>query len=83
MQITLKLYASLAGFLPSGAVRNKANIEVVEGATILSVLDAHNVPRQHCHLVMVNGVYFAPEDRGVTTLNDGDQLAVWPPVAGG
>ena len=64
-------------------MRNKAAIDVNKGATILSVLDGYNVPRKHCHLVLVNGVYFAPEDRDKKELSDGDQLAVWPPVAGG
>lgn len=83
MQVTLKLFASLSKFLPTGAVRNKADIEVEEGATIQGVLDAHNVPREHCHLVLLNGVFFAPEDRFTKSLSEGDQLAVWPPVAGG
>ena len=51
--------------------------------TIQGLLDAHNVPPEHCHLVLLNGVYFAPEDRGSKVLGQGDQLAVWPPVAGG
>ena len=83
MQVTLKLFASLTGFLPAGAVRNKVDIELDEGTTILALLDAHNVPREHCHLVLLNGVFHAPEDRGSKELSEGDQLAVWPPVAGG
>ena len=83
MQVTLKLFASLSGFLPAGAARNKADIEVEKDASIQSVLDAYNVPREQCHLVLVNGVFFAPEDRATTALKDGDHLAVWPPVAGG
>jgi molybdopterin converting factor small subunit len=33
--------------------------------------------------VLINGVYAEPEERGSPILNDGDSLAVWPPVAGG
>lgn len=83
MQVTLKLFASLTPFLPSHAERNMARVEVEEGTTILDLLDANNVPREHCHLVMLNGVYHAPEARGAVPLSDGDHLAVWPPVAGG
>lgn len=83
MQVTLKLFASLTPFLPAHAERNMAQVEVEEGTTILSLLDAHNVPREHCHLVMLNGVYHAPEARASVPVKDGDHLAVWPPVAGG
>jgi molybdopterin converting factor small subunit len=34
-------------------------------------------------LVLVNGKYIAPEARGTTLLQEGDVLAIWPPVAGG
>jgi len=36
-----------------------------------------------CHMVLVNGVYVAPEERSDKKLEEGDHLAIWPPVAGG
>lgn len=83
MQVTLKLFASLGSFLPAGAKRNKTELDVASDTTILSLLDSHNVPREKCHLVLLNGVFHAPEERGTVTLKEGDVLAVWPPVAGG
>lgn len=83
MKVTLKLYASLGRHLPDGASRNEALIDVPEGASVLDVLDRHNVPREACHLVLLNGVFKAPAERGEAILADGDALAVWPPVAGG
>ena len=83
MKITMKLYASLGQHLPANAERNEAIIDVADGASILSILDAHNVPRESCHLVLLNGIYQAPFERGEARLKDGDHLAVWPPVAGG
>lgn len=83
MNITLKLYASLGQYLPDGAKYNEATVEAGEGETIAALLDRHNVPRDACHLVLLNGVFQAPASRGEKQLSDGDALAVWPPVAGG
>jgi len=41
------------------------------------------VPAEHCHLVLVNGVFISPSERGSRRLSEGDHLAIWPPVAGG
>lgn len=83
MKITMKLYASLGRHLPANAERNEVELDVADGTSILSILDAHNVPRESCHLVLLNGVYQAPFEREEARLRDGDHLAVWPPVAGG
>ena len=83
MRITLKLYALLGQFLPSGAKDNQIEIDVADGVTIADVFASHNVPPEHCHLVLVNGVYIAPSARATHALTDGDALAAWPPVAGG
>ncbi len=83
MQVKLKLFASLGKFLPAGAVRNVVTLDIEENTPIWSLLDRFNVPRSACHLVLVNGVFRPPEDRDVVTLQEGDELAVWPPIAGG
>jgi len=83
MQVTLKLFASLGPYLPEGAARNQADVEVSEGTTIRSLLDAYNVPPASCHLVLLNGVFQPPGVRADVQLKRGDAVAVWPPVAGG
>ncbi|MGL4398126.1 MAG: sulfur carrier protein ThiS [Hyphomicrobium sp.] len=83
MLVTLKLYASLGVYLPDGALKNQANIDVSDGTTIRELLDAHNVPPQSCHLVLLNGHFQAPAVRANVRLKPGDAVAVWPPVAGG
>ena len=54
-----------------------------DNATVASTLAGLNVPPESCHLVVLNGLFVAPEQRTTTKLSDGDTLAVWPPVAGG
>jgi molybdopterin converting factor small subunit len=83
MKITLKLFASLAEYLPAGAVRNAVQVEVPSGASLNEIIDRHRVPRDLAHLVLVNGCFAAQENRDRTVLNEGDTLAIWPPVAGG
>ena len=83
MQVTFKLFAALGQYLPPGAARNEIQLDVPEGTSIWALIDAHNVPRAACHLVLVNGHFQAPAVRDHVHLNPGDVLAVWPPVAGG
>jgi sulfur carrier protein ThiS len=83
MNITLKLYASLGTFLPRGSARNAIDLDVANGATIGEVLSQHNVPRENCHLILVNGTFAPPASADGKQLTEGDTLAVWPPVAGG
>jgi sulfur carrier protein ThiS len=83
IKITLKLYATLAEYLPANAVANVAEIEVPEGTSPHAVIDWQRVPRARAHLVLVNGVYVPPARRDEPLLQPGDALAIWPPVAGG
>ena len=83
MKITVKLFALLGKYLPDGAERNVTELEVAEDATVEQVIHGLNLPLEHCHLVLVNGVYVAPSERPARALKEGEALAIWPPVAGG
>lgn len=83
MQITLKLFASLSDYLPPGSLDNRVNLEAAESETVTDILKRYQLPERMVHLVLVNGVYVAPGERPTRQLSAGDQLAVWPPIAGG
>lgn len=84
MHVTLKLFASLTEYLPpESKYTNITTLELAPGTTITEVVDAHRLPPKWVHLVLVNGVYVAPEHRATHTLHDADVLAIWPPIAGG
>lgn len=83
MDITFKLFATLTDYLPKDRKDNAVLIQVADGTTIQSLIDQYNLPEKLVHLVLVNGVYVDPADRGSKQLTQDDVLAIWPPVAGG
>lgn len=83
MRVTIKLYATLTDYLPSGSRNNRLEIELADHTTIVAALAPFALPPKLTHLVLVNGVFIPPGARASTRMNDGDTLAVWPPIAGG
>ena len=84
MNITFKLFATLTDYLPPEARRsNQVTLDVAQESSISQIIEPFGMPSKLVHLVLVNGKYIKPEDRGLTTLVEGDVLAIWPPVAGG
>ena len=83
MRVTLKLFASLADFLPAGSLSNRVEFEAGEDDSVADIIERFSLPQKLVHLVLVNGVYLSPSERHSRRLEAGDQLAVWPPIAGG
>jgi len=83
MQVQLELYASLMKHLPPEADRHRVTLDVAPGTTAHALLDRYQVPFEQAHLVLRNGVFLHQHERDQTALQDGDVVAVWPPVAGG
>ncbi len=83
MQITLKLYAMLSEYMPADSEKNICQLTLADDACIDSVITNLNLPRNLVHLVLLNGIYIEPEELANTPLEQGDVLAIWPPVAGG
>jgi sulfur carrier protein ThiS len=83
MKITVKLFATLGQYLPAGAERHQVEIEVPDGTTPAAVIERLHVPPRMAHLVMIDGVFVPPEERPYRRLHEREQLAIFPPVAGG
>jgi sulfur carrier protein ThiS len=80
MLIRIKLMASFKAKLPVGAKEGAAELELPPGATVADVLARLDIPARHVHLVMVNGSQEPDRQR---VLVEGDELVIFPPVAGG
>jgi len=82
MHITFKLYASLMNHLPPAAEGHAVALTVPDDTTPIQILEQHGVPLAQVHLVLINGV-FVPSGERDQPLNEADELAVWPAIAGG
>lgn len=49
----------------------------------MDIINQYQIPKESCHLILVNGVYTPLIAAESKILNKGDTLAIWPPVAGG
>jgi sulfur-carrier protein len=74
MKVSVKLFASLRTFGPDDQV-----IEVPDHATIDDVIRYLKIPSTIRLLRIVNGEHRPPDHE----LKDGDELALFPPIAGG
>jgi len=58
-------------------------VEAPDGASVAEVLRQFGVPREEVHLVLVDGRFVPTDALDSVRLEEGQALAVWPPVAGG
>ena len=84
MKITFKLFASLTDYLPVEArYSNVLELDIAPEASIIQIIEPYGLPPKLVHLVLINGKYIDADKRLTQTLNEGDVLAIWPPIAGG
>lgn len=80
MTVRVQLFATLAAYLPAGsAERGGASVEVPDGATLSDLVAALGIPADLPRLALVNGREAEPGHR----LAPGDEVALFPPLAGG
>jgi molybdopterin synthase catalytic subunit len=74
MKVKIKLFASLRKFGPE-----EQEVELHEDATIEDAINLLNLPEKLALLKIVNGEHRPPKH----PLKDGDDVALFPPIAGG
>jgi sulfur carrier protein len=74
MKVEIRLFASLQKY---GG--QQGELELAEGATVGDCLESAGIPPSEVAIVLVNGRH-AKNDQ---PLNDGESIALFPPIAGG
>ena len=79
INVKVRAYASLREYLPGVAMGESAEVAVPLEATIETLLDKLGIPRAEVKLCYVSGLY---REQGYA-LQEGDEVALFPPVGGG
>ncbi len=79
MKVEVRLFATLQSYLPAGARGDGVSLDLSPGATVGDVVASLNIPSDVACLIVVNGRDADPEQ----VLAPGDELAMFPPLAGG
>lgn len=83
MKIRLRLFVTLAGYLPAGSKGNEIELTIEENTTPLQVVDRLKIPFGPPLLIIVDGVKLTPEEAKTRLLREGETMAVTPPMSGG
>lgn len=79
MKVEVRLFATLQPYLPAGADGDGISLDLPAGATVRDVVESLKIPADLACLTVVNG-RDADLDQ---VLAPGDELAMFPPLAGG
>ncbi len=79
MKIEVRFFATLQPYLPAGAHGDCVSLDLPPGATVRDVVEFLKIPGELACLTVVNGRDADPDQ----VLAPGDELAMFPPLAGG
>lgn len=79
MTVEVRLFATLAQFLPPGSHGGSAILDVPDGVTIAEVTRRLGIPLGLDRVLLLNGTEAEADQR----LRAGDVLDIFPPLAGG
>lgn len=79
MKVHVKLFASLRKYAPAGVTTERVIVEVPPGAAVRDAIAALGIPTEHARMIVSQEGQLEPS----APLVDGQQLDVFPPLAGG
>ncbi len=80
VHVELRLFASLRDRLPREA-RGRTTLTLPRGSSVGDVVQRFRIPPELAHLVLINGINIEGDLERV--LQSGDEISIFPPVAGG
>ncbi len=82
MMVTVRLFSDLVQHLPTGATGKRAQVELPEGATVLTLIEALGIPFEISEGMI--GIALNDEvSHHEVRLRDGDRVSLFPALAGG
>ena len=79
MRVEVRLFATLARYLPDDHHAGAAALDVAEGSSVADVARALGIPSELSRIVLVND-RDAPDHQALAA---GDVVTLFPPLAGG
>ena len=84
MQVELKLFMGFREYLPADSDGGKTMVSLKEGSTIVDLLNTVGIPSNKPKVLVINEAsYGMSQEVNARALEDGDVIAVFPPVGGG
>jgi len=79
VKVEVRLFATLARYLPAGAIGDTVTLDVPEGTRVGDIIGSLDLPRDLDCLRVVNGRDALLDH----PLAEGDVVSLFPPLAGG
>lgn len=79
MRVQVRLFATLAAFLPPDGRDGAAELEIPDGSTVTEITRRLRIPPDLARVVLVNGRDVGTE----APLSARDVVTIFPPLAGG
>jgi len=79
MQVKIKLFATLRDYLPKESDGKSCQVDIDEKTTIEQIIAQLHIPGDIPKIILVNGRNGSLNQ----TLKSGDEVSIFPPVAGG
>ena len=82
--VQVKLFMSLKKYLPENAQEGRTFVTLEEGATLKDLMMRLGMPLEEDKIIVINGISHKQSDKtNAIALQDGDVVAMFPPIAGG
>ena len=83
--VRVKMFHAFEKYLPAGAEKSAVTMRLAEGTTVQALLENLGISDDQPKIILING-----QSQGVctsvknnVTINEGDTVSIFPPVAGG